>query len=158
MTRHAFLLTTGACRPVWYRSGMRAMGRASRFTALVLSLVMANLAFVTSGYACTAHAMTGMSGMVTARVRSAPASTSSVPGSGMMQQGSSQDDRQQSSPCRFPWAPNGCESMAPCAPAVLAPSATLRQESVRVPLSVADRTVALLQTAPSAPETPPPRV
>lgn len=129
---------------------MRAVGRASRFTALVLSLVMVNLALIASGYACTVRGMTDMSGMVTAR-------TASASGAAVMQQKSSQGDRQQSSPCRFPWAPNGCESMAPCGPAALAAWATLPNESVRVPLSVPDGTIALLQTAMSAPEIPPPR-
>ena len=58
---------------------MRAIRRASRGTALVLSLVLANLLLAGSAYACTmsgigstAGAMAGMSGMATAGAQSTP--------------------------------------------------------------------------------------
>lgn len=60
-------------------------------------------------------------------------------------------------PCRFPWAPNGCQNMAPCAPSALTvPSAerlSLPNERVEI-----RALAALVPLAPSlAPELPPPR-
>ena len=147
---------------------MRAIRRASRFTAFLLSLVLANLTLVSSAYACTARggapntgAMAGMIGMATAGSQSGSGSGLSASPSHAAQQGAQQSaqdgQQQQHSPCGLPWAPGACQSTALCAPVALISTAGQPAVSVRVPVSVADLTVALLPSEARAPEIPPPR-
>jgi hypothetical protein len=112
------------------------MHRRRRWFATFAALFVLQLVFVESGYACAMPTMgtTAMAGMTM------PAH----PG--------------HETPCRFPWAPDGCQSMAPCAPAALTtPSVTLAAG----PQLVAAVPALVVRTPPSEtppPELPPPRV
>ncbi|HWZ60908.1 MAG TPA: hypothetical protein VNW46_18125 [Gemmatimonadaceae bacterium] len=109
-----------------------------RWFATLATLFLLQLVFVESGYACAMPA-TGSSAMA------------SMPGMTM-------PAHESKGPCRFPWAPDGCQSMAPCAPAALAvPGHALAV----APQLVAAVPVLIVRTPPSEtapPELPPPRV
>src|SRR5207244_12995989 len=79
-----------------------------------------------------------------------------MPGMAAPERGSSTDE--QKMPCKFPWAPDGCRPMTPCAPLALAcADPVLVQPNV---LAVPPERLIVL-TPPSAvraPDCPPPRV
>jgi hypothetical protein len=65
--------------------------------------------------------------------------------------------RAPATPCRSPWAPDGCQSMVPCSAAALASASAQLNHGTPVPERVAS---ALALTPPSVttpPELPPPR-
>ena len=123
------------------------MRRLARPIAFLLTLVLLQLVLVESGYACRAPAGGSMSEMAGMQMPAGPDHSSSAP---------RQQDHQDT-PCRFPWAPTGCQTMAPCAPAALAVA------SADVVSGPQERTSpeSLIVLAPpaltSAPELPPPR-
>lgn len=134
---------------------MRAVRRASRAIALVLSLVLANLSLAGSAYACTMGsesnmaAMASMSGMPTAGAQSTPQNTSAQP---MSQQGRQRGN----APCGLPTR-GACQLMAPCAPVALISIDNRATASAPPNVRVADFTTPLLPSATRAPEVPPPR-
>jgi hypothetical protein len=118
------------------------MHRRRRWFATLAALFLLQLVFVESGYACAMPTMgtTPMAGMTM------PAH----PGHEIPTDGHK--------PCRFPWAPDGCQSMAPCAPAALA---TASVTLAAAPQLVAVVPALIVRTPPSEtppPELPPPRV
>jgi hypothetical protein len=60
-------------------------------------------------------------------------------------------------PCTFPWAPDGCQSMAPCAPTALTSHAEALRVLHAVPSPVASLDVRTPASIKSPPELPPPR-
>ena len=165
MTRPAILVKGFACkdsRHAIHRDRatliLRNMRRARRITAVFVALLLANLTRVGSGFACVmpgpAQPLTSDIAMSTTEAPSDD--MASMPGMAAPQHGSSTD--QQNTPCKFPWAPDGCRLMTPCAPLALASldvGVVLR--SVLPPQP--ERLVVL--TPPSAvraPDRPPPRV
>jgi len=60
-------------------------------------------------------------------------------------------------PCKFPWAPDGCQSMVPCAPAALASVTSVLDPSGLVPERVMPASAITLLSVTSPPELPPPR-
>lgn len=133
------------------------MRHATRLTALLVSLLFAHLMWIGSGFACvmpgTGHsegaAMAGMSmpGMDVADT-DVPSTAQHAP------DGAPQHDH---APCKFPWAPDGCQSMTPCAPLAL----TSHTQSLRaldaIPSSVASLLVLAPPSQVRAPELPPPK-
>jgi hypothetical protein len=118
-----------------YIAGMRRLRRA---TAVFSALFVLLLVFVESGYACAMPRMGGMS------MAQGAHAASPMPA-------------HHQSPCRFPWAPDGCQSMAPCAPATLV---TASQMLTDPPALVPAIPVLAMLTPPSAtspPDLPPPR-
>ncbi|MEO7218778.1 MAG: hypothetical protein ABI026_11340 [Gemmatimonadaceae bacterium] len=134
---------------------MRAVRRASRAIALVLSLVLANLSLAGSAYACTMgsestmDAMVSMSGMAMAGAQSTPVNQSA-------QQMSDQRQQRENPPCGLP-TPGACQLMAPCAPVALISIDNRATASATPNVRVADFTTPLLPSATRAPEVPPPR-
>jgi hypothetical protein len=126
--------------------------RLYRPLGLLLAIVLFQLVLVESGYACQLPANGtmsdgGMAGMPMPAEQSHAPSAPTPP---------DQHD-QQHSPCQFPWAPNGCQTMAPCSPAAM--TAPLATTVSLAPARIALLPLELLQPAsPSrAPELPPPR-
>jgi hypothetical protein len=60
-------------------------------------------------------------------------------------------------PCRFPWAPDGCQSMVPCAPAALASSPAALNRGGPVPERIAVGVSLTPASVTTPPELPPPR-
>jgi hypothetical protein len=124
------------------------MRRLARSVASLLSLVLLQLVLVESGYACRmpttgpvgASEMAGMQMPAGADHASAPA-----------------PHDQQESPCRFPWAPNGCQTMAPCAPSALATASTGIASLAATRMAPAQLVLLAPTALSSAPELPPPR-
>ena len=125
------------------------MQRPSRLIGLLTSLFLVAFVLVTSGFACmtrgssdnmTAMAMTsgGTNGQATAQdvapVQKAPAA-----------------------PCNFPWTPDGCQSMVPCAAAALASATSVLHRTGHVPERVMPGAAITLLSVTSPPELPPPR-
>jgi hypothetical protein len=126
-------------RPLATLEGMR---RARRIVAALCALLVLELVFVGSGYACSRpDALASMADMGMAATP--PTGQPVAP--------------EHQAPCRFPWAPEGCQSMVPCAPSAIAvPS----QRAADVPPLVATVPVLFVVTPPSVaspPELPPPR-
>jgi hypothetical protein len=123
------------------------MCRRVRPLRAILVVVFLQLLLVESGYACLAQrtesdgsvSMAGMTMPEAVLGGSAPA----APGG--------------RTPCRFPWAPDGCQTMAMCAPAILAvnsmalplPDVLYGTPVTREPLEHLSESL--------APELPPPR-
>lgn len=136
---------------------MLVIRRASPALALVLGLVLVNLTLVVSSYPCSVRgsaSMASMSGM-TMRMHASGSSESVHPGPPLLSRHT--DNGQQSRPCGLPWAPRGCHSMVPCAPAALVSASGAPTIPVRAQFRVADVTIALLPSDARAPEIPPPR-
>ena len=119
----------------------------SRLIALFSSLLLVGLVLVTSGFACDRSSRPGMamSGMNMGANRTD--ANLSAP----------ENSKLPTVPCRFPWAPDGCQSMIPCAQAAIVSAGSNLEFSVG-PSHNAISLVTL--TPPSehpAPELPPPR-
>ena len=126
------------------------MPRPSRLAGLFMSLFLVAFVLVTSGFACIAPAdPQGMAAM------------GMTPGHSQAQatvQNAAPVQKVPSAPCKFPWAPEGCQAMVSCAPAALASATTTRHGGALVPERVmADANVTPLSVT-TPPELPPPRV
>ena len=124
------------------------MRRPSRLTGLFAGVFLAAFMIVASGFTCIALAG---SDHMAAMGMSSPHATAPTP---------AQDEspvQQPAPPCKLPWAPDGCQSMVPCAPAALASSVVALDQSI----SISERAVAdlpeALASVTRAPELPPPR-
>lgn len=131
------------------------MPRASRLIALVLSLVLTNLTLVSSGYACTMSE--GGSGGTMAGMRMGIGETAPRDAGSKTPNSPSSQHLPHHAPCRFPWAPDGCQSMAPCAPAALTSTSTPLISPAEVPPRVVTIDVIRPVSETRAPEIPPPR-
>ncbi len=60
-------------------------------------------------------------------------------------------------PCKFPWAPDGCQSAVPCAPAALASATSVFDRTAPPPERVLPGAEITLLSVTSPPELPPPR-
>ena len=124
------------------------MRRLARPFGILLTLVLLQLVLVESGYACRSTSMVGdgAAAMADMGMRASADHARTAP----------QHDQPQS-PCRFPWTPNGCQTMAPCSPAVLTvartPSLAIAPELAMLPLFAPLMPPSLSR----APELPPPR-
>ena len=120
------------------------MGHPSRLTGVFASMFLVAFVLVTSGFACDSvkvgETMVGMS-------MGANHATSS----------NSPDSQAPAAPCKFPWAPDGCQSMAPCAPAAVASATTSIYTVAAIPQSVAVATQIAPPSVANPPELPPPR-
>jgi hypothetical protein len=85
------------------------MRRLLRPLCAILMVVLLQLLLVESGYACLATGAAAGDNTMAGMAMPAPGSGNSAPA-----------EHGSPAPCRFPWAPNGCQTMAPCAPSVLA--------------------------------------
>jgi hypothetical protein len=125
------------------------MRRLARPVAFLLTFILLQLVLVESGYACRMPA-TGSAGAQDMAGMQMPGSADHSPSAPAPQD-------QQQPRCRFPWAPDGCQAMAPCAPvAVTVASAVIASFA-----PAANSPEQLVLLAPpaltSAPELPPPR-
>jgi hypothetical protein len=121
------------------------MHRCRHWFATFAALFLLQLVFVESGYACAMPTMgaTAMAPMAQMTMPAHPGHQTPTDGN---------------KPCRFPWAPDGCQSMAPCAPAALT---TASVTLAAAPQLVAVVPALIVRTPPSEtspPELPPPRV
>lgn len=147
------------------------MPRLRRFTALIVSLFLGQLMLVEAGFACAAPAsmqsmamgdasMAGMPGMARGDAElaeSGDAHGSNAHGSSVHTAAAATPTDGPAPACDFPWAPNGCQSMVPCAPPTLgeAHAASLALPTVESEIARLD-----VLTPPSLltpPELPPPR-
>jgi hypothetical protein len=141
------------CGAVTFRRASRhhivnMMQRPSRLAGLFTTLFLAAFVLVTSGFACITPSSQDMTAMGMTSTHAAAQATA---------QNVAPVQKAPAAPCKFPWAPDGCQSMVPCAPAALAsPAATLNHGA-----SVPERTAPYIAVAPlsvaTAPELPPPR-
>ncbi len=125
------------------------MHRPSRLTGALTSLLLVAFVLVTSGFTCTTPAASdGMKAMGMTSGHADGLTTA---------QNVSPIQKAPAAPCKFPWAPDGCQSMVPCAAAALASPAATLDRSALVP----ERVASYVQIAPlsvtTRPELPPPR-
>jgi hypothetical protein len=125
------------------------MRRIARPIGFLLAFVLLQLVLVESGYAC----VTPMGGAT----QRADMAGMSMPQSADRSSSAPREQPEHESPCRFPWAPNGCQTMAPCAPSALAVASAV----VTAIAPARNAPARLVMLAPpalnSAPELPPPR-
>jgi hypothetical protein len=134
------------------------MRRSRSVIALLTNVLLIHVMWIGTGSACVMpdmmdshHApMTGMSmpGM-------------DMGGMNMSDMGAATDapapsDHDQT-PCRFPWAPDGCQSMTPCAPLAIGATQQVLREVSEPPVHVAALRVLMPPSSGHAPEPPPPR-
>jgi hypothetical protein len=122
------------------------MHRWRRLTAALSALFVLQLVFVESGYACSMSRMTG--------------DTTSMAGMSMppVAQTAQPAPAQQRSPCRFPWAPDGCQSMAPCAPATIVTASPTLSDPAAPVAAIPVLAVLTPPSTTSPPDLPPPRL
>ena len=129
---------------------MPTMRRFRPFAAITSAGLLFQLILAGSGFGCVMQTMphptsqdAAMAGMATGMEM--PLSDQTVP------------PASDETPCRLPWAPVGCQPMAPCSPAVM-PSAIVILASVPGPVqSVTGRVAIAPPTRTIPPEPPPPR-
>ena len=136
---------------------LTTMPRLTRITALFVSLLLAHLVWVGSGFACVMPGMgqsesAAMSGM---DMRGVDMAGMDMPSHAEQHQ--SATPAHDHVPCKFPWAPDGCQSMAPCAPVALTSHAQSLRAPDSVPTSVASLVVLTPPSQVRPPELPPPR-
>ncbi len=120
----------------------------TRSVAVALMLVLLQLVLVESGYACRMPAGGAMQESRMAAMQ--------MPGSPSLPSAPSPRD-ESSAPCRFPWAPAGCQAMSPCVlPALTVATTTIATFTLARMVSppLAPLVPASLRQAP---EPPPPR-
>ena len=133
------------------------MRRIHRVTALFLGLLLANLVWVGSGYAC---AMPAMDHSPAASAAIADAMTAAMDAMNMSEMQGPTDHgapNQHEPPCKLPWAPDGCQSMTPCAPLAVASHAFVLDMPNGMPLHVGELTMLTPPSELRRPELPPPR-
>jgi len=126
------------------------MQRPSRLAGLFTSLFLVAFVLVTSGFACIGAV--GPQTMPAMGMSSAHAAGQVTPQSLAPVQKDGPG-----APCKFPWAPDGCQSMVPCAPAALASATSVLDQSGLVPQRVMPAAEVTLLSVTSPPELPPPR-
>jgi len=132
---HSFMYTQRMSR----HSGFR-----SRVGGVTLLLSMCYLVLLGSGFGCTWASSTSS------------ASMSAMGMAGTPQRTSHPHDRAPSG-CQLPWAPNGCQTMAPCAPAALESVTFTLAASAATPEAAPPFVVIAPRSLTRAPELPPPR-
>jgi hypothetical protein len=120
------------------------MHRPSRLISLSCGLLVASLVFVTSGFACDSGSQQSMTAM-------------HMNGSGVDAQHNTDNSPPELPPCRFPWAPDGCQSMVPCAPVAVVSTAFRVALFADVEMSVHTSVGIAPPSERPAPELPPPR-
>ena len=123
------------------------MRHSRRIVALLVTLLFAHTMGVGSGFACVMPAMADPSA----------AAMAGMDMSGMAEQQSGDAPSKERAPCDFPWAPDGCELMAPCGPLAIASLAQVPQPAAVVPALAGQRAVLMPPSMTRAPELPPPR-
>jgi hypothetical protein len=129
---------------------MRLMRRSRRLPALAALVLMLQLILLGSGLAC---AIPGM-GDHTANAGMAQMDMDS--GSSMPSAPQHAPDHD-GSPCSLPWAPAGCHSMAPCAPAAVASQTVALLPAPLVEHEMARLVILAPPSRSIPPELPPPR-
>lgn len=131
---------------------------ARRITGILASLLVAHTTWVGTGYTCSmpemgqrAEEVPSMAGMNMSSAEMAHMDMSSV-----IEQRSDAPMHDHES-CELPWAPDGCQSMGPCASPALASLQQPVQAPASAPLQVASRLVLTPPSQVRAPELPPPR-
>lgn len=136
--------------------GMRRPFR--RVAALISSLLLLQLVLVGSGFACAMPMPMGQQSPPAANAASTAVSDMvGMDMSGSQREASSKAPASDRSPCRFPWAPAGCQSMAPCAPVAMAQAAEVASLPVTGAYVVAALDVLTPPSRSTPPELPPPK-
>lgn len=125
------------------------MRHVTRLAGICLSLILFQLVLVEGGFGCRATDPGGAAAVAS--------TTMPMPGhsAGMDMTGGSGRDGQP--PCRFPWAPDGCQSMAPCAPPALVSARIVLAQGALAPTNTPVLTVHAPISPTRQPELPPPR-
>jgi hypothetical protein len=132
------------------------MRRARRISALLTSLLFAQLLWAGSGFAC------GMPGAAHAAGAAMAGMDMSGDMAGMDMSGMTAPEQgdlpaHHHTSCDTPAAPDDCQSMAPCAQAALASSADVSRTPDGLPTAVRPVSVLTPPSLVSPPESPPPR-
>src|SRR5438105_5489071 len=135
------------------------MRRTRRITAVFAAMLLANLLRVGSGFACVMPMSTdGMGSMADG------ATANSDVGAGAMADMAAvaapdhdPGPAHQEIPCKFPWAPDGCQLMTPCAPLAMASFAISIELPNAAPLAPERLVVLTPPSAVRSPDRPPPR-
>lgn len=139
------------------------MPHVRRLTALLVSLFLAHAMWVGSGFACTMPPMDQSSStaatmdMSTAHMAGMDMPEMDMAGTAAPAGDMGRMPSHDHEPCNLPWAPDGCESMAPCGPSALASSPELAREPASVPVAVPELAVLTPPSPNRSPEPPPPR-
>lgn len=135
------------------------MPRIRRATGLLVGFLMLHLSFVEAGFTCTEPGpstapMPGMAMGTTDEL----GRTGTVGETHASQRDHENPQRGQSTGnCEFPWAPGGCQSMVPCAPATLGVTSAVDAQLPSPNGSMIRFEVTTPPSLSRPPELPPPR-
>ena len=135
------------------------MPRLRRPTALLVSFFLVHAMWAGSGFACSMSPMGQSSRTMMAAMDMSSADMPGMDMAGMavppgdMGHTPSHDHE----PCNLPWAPDGCDSMAPCGPTALASSPELVRVPAAVPSALSELSVLTPPSPNRSPDPPPPR-
>lgn len=137
------------------------MRRSRSVIALLTNLLLIHVMWIGTGSACVMpdvvdshHAMAGMN------MPAADMAGMDMSGMDMSDMGAPTDapsSEHDQTPCRFPWAPEGCQNMTPCAPLAIGSAQQILREVGEPPVHVATLRVLMPPSRGHAPEPPPPR-
>jgi hypothetical protein len=142
---YARVVPLAIARRLMYTQCMsRHSGFRSRVVGATLLLSMFCLVLLGSGFGCAWASSASSTSMAAMRI------------AGVQHNASQPDDRAPSG-CQFPWAPGGCQSMAPCAPVALQSVTFALAASGSIPEGAPPFVVIAPRSLTRAPELPPPR-
>ena len=113
--------------------------------------------WIGTGSACVMPNMAASHGSMAGMNMSTGAGMAGMDMTDTVGSGASQTPEQDHAPCQFPWAPNGCASMTPCAPVAIGSTQQVLRETLEPSVDVATLRVLMPPSRGHAPEPPPPR-
>lgn len=135
---------------------MSMFRRFRAFTAVAVVALVGQLVLAGSGIACVMPAM-AHEGQASGQSAEAAMAGMEMPASSPSDHAPAPSGESNDGPCHLPWAPAGCQPMAPCSPSVM----VSRAVTLTTGASHAVRVVVHVAVAPASrtvpPEPPPPR-
>lgn len=133
------------------------MLRSRSAVAFLTNLLLVHVMWIGTGSACVMPSMVESHGSMAGMNMSTGAEMPGMDLTTSAGADAAQTPDQQHAPCRFPWAPTGCESMTPCAPVAIGSTQQVLRETIEPGADVATLRVLMPPSRGHAPEPPPPR-
>jgi hypothetical protein len=136
------------------------MRRTRPLIALLANLVLIHAMWIGTGLSCVMADVSKSRAGAMAGMDMPTATTTDMDVSGMPAESSgaqSNSPAHQHSPCRLPWAPDGCQTMTPCAPLAIASPEQVLRTIDDTPAAVRVLRVLMPPSRAHPPEPPPPR-
>ena len=134
------------------------MRRSRSLLALLANVLLVHVMWIGTGSACVMPDMANSHHGAMAGMNMPGMDMAGMDMSGMASStDASNSPEPEQSPCRFPWAPDGCQNMTPCAPLAIGATQEILRDASEPPVHVATLRVLMPPSRGHAPEPPPPR-